>query len=310
MNWDWQPWQIDLAHRTIRDQQYLHLWYLYGPDGEAMALEYCLLLLFNSWFVNVFAWEYTLDGLRGLLVAWSCGRSTTRQEAIRRMPIGQVDPHWVEYDLYFHPDAFLCDLEGMHPDPRFYRGTLGEHLAEVCPNWRLNHRQELGQLYFQSLREILSEGLGVPSWLEVFAGRSTLAYQSLDVYWKVQPSHHVDVCARWLLNSQYPPARRWHLRPDEWVTCLDWVPAGSHDSYFDWVLEQEPVVPDLLALRAVSFRPLDGEILNAIRAGFLLLQPGMALPFLTDDDDAAIEYLKGKGKGRGRGRRMLALPRL
>ena len=86
------------------------------------------------------------------------------------------------------------------------------------------------------------------------------------------------------------------------------MPAGSRDSYFDWVLEQERVVPDLLALRAVSFRPLDDQIVNAIREGFLPLQPGMALPFLTGDDEAAIEYLKGKGKGKGRGR--LALARL
>ena len=290
-------------------QQYMQFWYLDGPNADAMALEYSLLLLFNSWFVNVFAWEHTEHGVSGLLVAWSSARSTRHQEATRRMPIGDVDPHWVEYDLYFHPNAFLGDLQGMHPDNRVYRGTLGAYLAQVCPNWRLNYRQELGQLYFQSLREILNEGLGVFSWLEVFAGRSTLAYQSLDVYWKVQSSHHVDVCARWLLNSQYPPERRWDYRPDEWVTVLDWVPAGTRDSYFDWILEQEPVVPDMLALRAVYFRPLDNEILNAIRAGFLPLQPGMASPFRTAEDDEAVEYVQGKGRGRGRGG-MLALPRL
>ena len=289
-------------------QQYMQLWYLEGPNADAMALEYSLLLLFNSWFVNVFAWEDTYNGVSGMFVAWSSARSTRHQEATRRMRIGDVDPHWVEYDLYFHPNAFLGDLHGMHPENRVYLGRLGDYLAQVCPNWRLNYRQAVGQLYFHTLRELLLEGLGVQSWLEVFVGRSTLAYRTLDVYWKIQPSRIPNVSARWLLNSQYPPEHRRDYRPDEWIGVRDWVSAGTRESYFDWILEQEPVVPDMLALRAVYFRPLDHELLNAVRAG-IFLQPGMPSPFRTAEDDEAVEYVQGKGRGRGRGG-MLALPRL
>ena len=102
-------------------QQYMQLWYLDGPNADAMALEYSLLLLFNSWFVNVFAWEDTYNGVSGMFVAWSSARSTRHQEATRRMPIGDVDPHWVEYDLYFHPNAFLGAFQGASRQPRISR---------------------------------------------------------------------------------------------------------------------------------------------------------------------------------------------
>ena len=180
-------------------------------------------------------------------------------------------------------------MAGIQELPCEYMGTLGGFLADVCPLWRLQFPQEYGQLYYDSLRRILRDGLGVAVWAEVFAGRSILALHGLDVYWKVRPAQEETYAARWLLNTSAPPRYRWSRDPDQWWCCPDWVCAGRPEqSYFDWRLE--PVVPHMVSMHGVSFRPVNPTIVEAIRRGILAPpMPGVPLPYLTDEDVAALD---------------------
>ena len=294
--------QILLAEATVIEEGYLHLWELDGDDALEVGTEYMLRILYNSWFVGSFFFEYTDRGRVGVLGAYSTGRSTRLEFENRGMAPGRSEPHWVEFDVWYHVGCCLGDMAGIRDLPSEYKGTLGQFLANVCPAWRIQFPQQYGQLYYDTLRGILHEGLRVAAWAEVFAGRSILALNALDVYWKTRPAEEETYAARWLLNTSTPPRYRWNPSPDQWWCCPDWVSAGRREqSYFDWPLE--PVVADMVSMRGVSFRPVNPMMLEAIRRGILAQpMPGVPLPFLTEADVEAYWRVKGKGKGKGKGK--------
>ena len=296
---DFTPDQIALAQATVLEEGYLNLWELDGDDALEVATEYMLRIMYNSWFVGSFFFEYTDRGRVGVSGAYSTGRSTRLEYENRGMAPGGSQPHWVEFDVWYHVGCCLGDMAGIRDLPSEYKGTLGQFLANVCPAWRIQFPQQYGQLYYDTLRGILREGLRVAAWAEVFAGRSILALNALDVYWKTRPAEEETYAARWLLNTSTPPRYRWNPSPDQWWCCPDWVSAGRREqSYFDWPLE--PVVADMVSMRGVSFRPVNPMMLDAIRRGILAQpMPGVPLPFLTEADVEAYRRVNGKGKGKG-----------
>ena len=276
------------------------MWEVDGDDALEVGTEYMLRLLYNSWFASCFFFEYTDRGRVGVMGAYSIWRSTRREYLNRGMVPGRSDPHWVEFDLWYHVGCCLGDLAGIRDLPCEYKGTLGDFLEFVCPTWRIQFPQEYGQLYYDTLRGILHEGLRVAAWAEVFAGRSILALNALDVYWKTRPAVEETYAARWLLNTSTPPRYRWNPSPDQWWRCPDWVSAGRRkQSYVDWPLE--PVVADMESMLGVSFRPVNSMMLESFRRGILAQpMPGVPLPFLTEADVEAYRRVNGKGKGKGK----------
>ena len=115
----------------------------------------------------------------------------------------------VEYKVYFDAGGIPGDYHGMRQTyfTAECLGTVREFLQVHCPLWSVYPRR-YGDMCYDQLRMIIREGLGVPAWIEIYAGRSLLQYRSLDVYWSMRssiedPPHVV----RWVLNSTVPPHR-------------------------------------------------------------------------------------------------------
>ena len=311
--------QVSAARAQVDAEQYVSSWFLEGPDAHQLAVEYTLKASWWSffavgWHVAYHHPRYEQPGILGL---YSNGTSTQAQKETQGRVPGDVTPNWEHFDVWYWPGLHLGDLHGMIMQQGEYLGRFHELLDAVCINWRLLARQQYGQPYYQTLREVLLD-IGAEIWVEVFAGYSYVQYRCLDVYWKIRAPSITDRMATWyLVNASRPPHERQLLRPDEWDQQLDYLCIDKRSQeFFDSTIEP---VAGIEAFRHVAFQPLPQELLQSIALGAVRrLVPGMTLPFPTALDRQAywnyLVHLKGKGKGKGKGKAqqqgMLMGPRL
>ena len=189
----------------------------------------------------------------GVLAMVSTAKSTVRMhQHLLELAEGDVSgmPSWTQF-LVMHSrdvsmdsispldvplDVLMDSIQQLH-GLRQSAPTLEQYLDKKMGHvyWRGQYSVVRNQ-YFDNLRDIISNDLRIPEWLEIIAGYSLKEYRSLDV--QVQGfsvlSRGRDFEAWYLVNSAEAESERIVPEPAEWFNCRHVSASGWRPPYADF----------------------------------------------------------------------------
>ena len=166
----------------------------------------------------------------------STAKSTVRMhQHLLELAEGDVSgmPSWTQFLVMHVPDVSMDSFQQLQA-LRDSAPTLEQYLDKKMGHvyWRGPYSRVRNQ-YFDNLRDIISDDLRIPEWLEITAGYSLEEYRSLDV--QVHAWGDRDFDNEWyLVNSAEAESERIVPEPAEWFNCRHVSASGWRPPYADF----------------------------------------------------------------------------